>query len=86
MGNKGEEIARADQAKQILEHPLYVEALSTVKEALIQHLLNTRVAEEVERDRLYVTIKALDLVNQHLQSVLETGTLAEREQEKFLTE
>jgi len=80
---KGEEIARADQAKQILEHPLYVEALSTVREALIEHLLNTRVAEEVERDRLYITIKALDLVHQHIQSVLETGTLAEKEQEFF---
>ena len=86
MGNKGEEIARADQAKQILEHPLYVEALATVKEALVQHLLDTRVAEEMERDRLYITIKALDLVNQHITSVLETGKLAEREQEQFLTE
>jgi len=86
MGNKGEEIARADQAKQILEHPLYVEALATVKEALVQHLLDTRVAEEVERDRLYITIKALDLVNRHITSVLETGKLAEREQEQFLTE
>ena len=86
MGNKGEELARADQAKQILEHPLYVEAISTVREALIQHLLDTRVAEEVERDRLYVTIKALELVNQHIQSVLETGKLAEREQEDFLTQ
>ncbi len=56
-----------------------------VREALIQHLLDTRVAEEVERDRLYVTIKALELVNQHIQSVLETGKLAEREQEDFLT-
>jgi hypothetical protein len=84
MGKKkGEEIARADQAKQILEHPLYVEALSTVREALIEHLLNTRVAEEVERDRLYITIKALDLVHQHIKSVLETGTLAEREQDFF---
>ena len=80
---KGEEIARADQAKQILEHPLYVEALATVREALIEHLLNTRVAEEVERDRLYITIKALDLVHQHIKSVLETGTLAEKEQEFF---
>lgn len=84
MGKKGEEIARADQAKQILEHPLYIEALATVKEALIQHLLDTRVAEEVERDRLYITIKALELVNQHITSVLETGKLAEREQEEFL--
>ena len=83
MGKKGEEIARADQAKQILEHPLYVEALATVREALIEHLLNTRVAEEVEIDRLYITIKALDLVHQHIQSVLETGTLAEKEQEFF---
>ena len=83
MGKKGEEIARADQAKQILEHPLYVEALATVREALIEHLLNTRVAEEVERDRLYITIKALDLVHQHIRSVLETGTLAEREQDYF---
>ena len=83
MGKKGEEIARADQAKQILEHPLYVEALSTVKEALIQYLLDTKVAEEVERDRLYITIKALDLVHQHIQSVLETGTLAEKEQDFF---
>ena len=86
MGNKGEEIARADQAKQILEHPLYVEALATVKQALVQYLLDTKVAEEVERDRLYITIKALDLVNQHITSVLETGKLAEREQEQFLTE
>jgi len=81
--NKGEEIARADQAKQILEHPLYIEALSTVKEALIDHLLNTKVSEEIERDRLYITIKALDLVHQHIQSVLETGKLAEKEQEFF---
>ena len=80
---KGEEIARADQAKQILEHPLYIEALSTVKEALIDHLLNTKVSEEIERDRLYITIKALDLVHQHIKSVLETGRLAEKEQEFF---
>ena len=86
MGKKGEEIARADQAKQILEHPLYIVALSTVKEALIQYLLDTKVAEEVERDRLYITIKALELVNQHITSVLETVKLAEREQEEFLTQ
>ena len=44
MGKKGEELARADQAKQILEHPLYVEALATVREALIQYLLDTKVS------------------------------------------
>ena len=85
MGRKkGEELRRAAEAKRLLDNPLFKEAFSTIREELIKHLLNTRVAEELERDRLYITIKALDLVQQHIQSVLETGKLAENEQEKFI--
>ena len=85
MGRKkGEELRRADEAKRLLDNPLFKEAFKTIREELIKHLLNTRVAEELERDRLYITIKALDLVQQHIQSVLETGKLAESEQEKFI--
>ncbi|SVC54396.1 uncharacterized protein METZ01_LOCUS307250 [marine metagenome] len=85
MGRKkGEELRRADDAKRLLDNPLFKEAFATIREELIKHLLNTRVAEELERDRLYITIKALDLVQQHIQSVLETGKLAENEQEKFI--
>ena len=85
MGKKnGEELRRADEAKRLLDNPLFQEAFKTIREELIKHLLNTRVAEEMERDRLYITIKALDLVEQHIQSVLETGKLAEKEQEEFI--
>ena len=85
MGRKkGEELRRADEAKRLLDNPLFKEAFKTIREELIKHLLNTRVAEELERDRLYITIKALDLVQQHIQSVFETGKLAESEQEKFI--
>ena len=85
MGRKkGEELRRADEAKRLLDNPLFKEAFKTIREELIKHLLNTRVAEEVERDRLYITIKAIDLVEQHIQSVLETGKLAEKEQEEFI--
>ena len=85
MGKKkGEELRRADDAKRLLETPLFKESFITIREELIKHLLNTRVAEEVERDRLYITIKALDLVEQHIRSVFETGKLAEKEQEEFI--
>ena len=85
MGKKkGEELRRADEAKRLLDTPLFKESFTTIREELIKHLLNTRVAEEVERDRLYITIKALDLVEQHIKSVFETGKLAEKEQEKFI--
>ena len=85
MGRKkGEELRRADEAKRLLETPLFKESFTTIREELIKHLLNTRVAEEVERDRLYITIKALDIVEQHIRSVFETGKLAEKEQEEFI--
>ena len=85
MGRKkGEELRRADEAKRLLDNPLFKEAFITIREELIKHLLNTRVAEEMERDRLYITIKALDLVEQHIKSVFETGKLAEKEQEEFI--
>ena len=85
MGRKkGEELRRADEAKRLLETPLFKESFITIREELIKHLLNTRVAEEVERDRLYITIKALDLVEQHIKSVFETGKLAQKEQEEFI--
>jgi len=83
MSKKSEEVRRADAARQLLDNPLFQEAFATIRKELIEHLLNTRVAEEVERDRLYITIKALDLVEQHIKSVFETGKLAEKEQGNF---
>jgi hypothetical protein len=83
MSKKSEEVRRADDARQLLDNPLFQEAFATIRKELIEHLLNTRVAEEVERDRLYITIKALDLVEQHIKSVFETGKLAEKEQDYF---
>jgi hypothetical protein len=83
MSKKSEEVRRADNARQLLDNPLFKEAFATIRKELIEHLLNTRVAEEVERDRLYITIKALDLVEQHIKSVFETGKLAEKEQGNF---
>jgi len=83
MSNKSEEVRRAEDARQLLDNPLFQEAFTTIRKELIEHLLNTRVAEEVERDRLYITIKALDLVEQHIKSVFETGKLAEKEQGNF---
>lgn len=80
---KGEEIRRGQDASRLVEDPLYKEAFDVTKEHLIEMLLNTKISEEIERDRIYITIKSLDLVDQHIKSVLETGKLAEKEQEFY---
>jgi ABC-type antimicrobial peptide transport system ATPase subunit len=46
-------------------------------------LLQTKISEETERDRIYITIKALGLIDEHIQSVINTGKLAEGQQEFY---
>ena len=82
MGKKGEEIRRGQDAERLLNDPLYKEAFELTRENLLELLLNTKISEEVERDRIYITIKSLDLVDEHIRSVLATGRLAEG-QEQF---
>ena len=80
---KEEEVRRGENAERLVNDPLYKEAFDKTKEHLIELLLNTKISEEVERDRIYITIKSLDLVDQHIKSVLETGKLAAKGQEFY---
>ena len=83
MGNKGTEKQRGQDAERLVNDPLYKEAFVTTKEILIDMLLQTAISEEVERDRIYITIKALGLIDEHIRSVLNTGKLAEGQQEFY---
>jgi len=63
---KGEEVRRGQDAERFVNDPLYKEAFDVTKEHLIEMLLQTKISEEVERDRIYITIKSLDLIDQHI--------------------
>ena len=84
MGRKkGEEIRRGQDAERLVNDPLYKEAFVETKQHLIDMLLQTKISEEIERDRIYITIKSLDLIDQHIKSVLATGKLAEGQDEFY---
>jgi len=80
---KGKEIRRGQDAERLINDPLYKEAFENTRDLLIQLMLQTDINQETERDRIYMTIKSLELVEQHIRSVLETGQLAEKGQEYF---
>ena len=80
---KGEEIKRGQDAERLLKDPLFQEAFDLTKEHLMDMLMATKISEEEERDRIYITIKSLGLVREHIESVLNTGKLAEKEQEFY---
>jgi ABC-type antimicrobial peptide transport system ATPase subunit len=83
MGKKGKDIQRGQDAKRFTEDPLYKKAFEETKEQLIEMLLQTKISEEDERDRIYITIKSLGLIDEHIKSVLNTGKLAEGQEEFY---
>jgi len=48
-----------------------------VRKELVNRLLNTEYEEANERDGYYMAIKAVELIEQYVESVLTTGKFAE---------
>jgi hypothetical protein len=79
MGRKrGEDLSRGNEAKAVLNNDIYKESYKEVRKGLIELLLNTEYEEGEERDNIYMAIKALELVQTYMESVLTTGKFAER--------
>ena len=79
MTTRQEEIERASQAQALIEAPLMVEAFATVSEALAKAWRDTTEAQERERERLWLMLKLLSRVKAHLESVIMTGKMADRQ-------
>tara|TARA_R110000787_G_scaffold17972_1_gene55501 strand:+ start:96 stop:392 length:297 start_codon:yes stop_codon:yes gene_type:complete len=78
------EINRSSQAKQILEDKLFQESISILKKIYSEALLEKTGAKESDtREKLWIAYNVVGKVEQHLQSILETGKLAEKQLDVF---
>jgi len=77
--DKEKEIQRGQQAKRILEDPIFVEALQKVSQELDQEWINSPIRDTEGREKIYMMKKMLNVLHVQLQSVLETGKLASKQ-------
>ena len=78
------EISRSNEAKQILESKLFQESIETLKKIYSEALLEKTGAKESDtREKLWIAYNVVGKVEQHLQTVIETGKLAEKQLEDF---
>jgi len=78
------EIGRSSQAKQILQSDLFKESINTLKKIYSEALLEKTGAKESDtREKLWIAYNVVGKVEQHLQTVIETGKLAEKQLEEF---
>ena len=77
--DKEKEIQRGQQAKRILEDPIYIEALQKVSQELDQEWINSPIRDTEGREKIYMMKKMLGVLHVQLQSVMETGKLASKQ-------
>lgn len=72
-----QEIKRAHEARQLLEHPVFVDAWDQLIESLKSGWLETATGETERREMIYAQIRAAEAFRANLETVLETGRLAQ---------
>jgi len=76
MDKSLEEIKLGEQAAQILENPVYQEAIAKVRENIIATMSNSPIGDEKTHNRLVIALQLLNQINKQLTDVMQTGKLA----------
>ncbi len=72
------EIKRSQQAKDILENPIFVEAVQKVRTELHTEWLNSDTKDSEQRENIFVMRRMLEVVLMQIQSVMETGKIVKK--------
>ena len=66
---------REQHAKDILDNPLFREAFEEVKNQIVSEWVHSELNDIDKRESLHLSIKLLDRLYAHVESVLETGQM-----------
>ena len=69
---------RSLEAKQIMEHPLFIEAVNQIRSDLNIEWLNSDLQNSEQRENIFVMRRMLELVVMQIRSVMETGKIIKK--------
>lgn len=70
------DMQRGEEARQILSHPLLVEAFEVLEQEITERWSNSPARDAEGREKLWTTLKLLHRLQAQLTSVVETGQIA----------
>lgn len=77
---------RADEAKGLLESPLLTECFAKLKQTYVDQLLNTDVTQGSLREKCWMAARVVDVVKDHLVTVVNDGAVAKSDLEVLARE
>ena len=82
MGRE-KEVTKGKNAERILNDKLSKESFTYLRELYLNEWENSPARDKEARESLWVAIKMLGTVEGHLQTVMQTGKLADRQIEEL---
>lgn len=77
------EARKGQDAKELLEHPVLVEAFAVLEGEYLKAWRQSKPADQEERERLWLAVGLLEEIQRHLRIVVENGTMAKRDIDKL---
>jgi len=77
--NPEQQIARAEEAKRLLESELFQEAFETLEQEWTAKWMNSQANDEAGREKCWLAIKMLHKLKGDLRAVMETSKIARAE-------
>ena len=71
------DVTRAARAKALAEDPLLIEAFKNLEDSYIAAWRTSPALADREREKLHVAINVVGKVQEHLQSIIANGRVAE---------
>lgn len=78
-----EQVQRGEEAARLLENPILAEAFASIEQEYTTLWKQTKASDEAAREKLWLSIRQLQMVQAHLHTAVQTGkaakaTLAQR--------
>jgi|TARA_R110000765_G_scaffold424707_1_gene536143 hypothetical protein len=75
---------REEQAKRLLNEPLFVEAFEELEKNLKNTWEYSSVGDIEAREQVWLSLRLLERVRLHLTSIVETGEMAKIQREQHI--
>jgi hypothetical protein len=71
-----EEIKRAERAEEVLNNPLFIEAVDKVRSGIINSMAESPLGDDRTHNRLVIAMQILNQIKKQLTDVVQTGKMA----------
>lgn len=71
-----EEIKRGEEAKRLIDNPLFKDAVKAVRDGIISSLSTSPLGDEKTHNRLAIALQLLNQIEKQLKDHIQTGQMA----------